>query len=522
MRFETTRRNFFGFGAVLGSALVTNWPLNLFAASGTSRSSLPIPPLLSKDANDFINLTVSAGKVRFGDRPATPTYGVNGPFLGPAIRVRRGDRVNMRVHNTLTEPITMHWHGLIVPGEVDGGPHQLIAPGQTWVAPLEINQPAATLWFHPHVYPTTAELVIKGIAGLLIVDDEESDTLPLPSEWGVDDIPLVLQDRRFNSDGSFFHGFNLAAVTVGYVGDTVLVNGAEYPAAKTAKGWVRFRILNGSNARSYHLQASDRRNLYVVGSDGGLLAQPVAMESLLVHAGERFEILVDARDGKAFDFMTLPVEQPIMRLPPFDNALPLVTIDPNGADGKGTLPEALVDLPVLPASLPGVSQRLTMNMFRDDAGMGLLMKAGLMKVANGSADAPTYDKLTDVIVNGPPLSEAEQLSSNGVNGSAFSLNQEPIEVKRNELLRWRINENSDKMLHPVHIHGCQFRITSLNGTPPPEYLSGWKDTVGIQKSSFAEILVSFPKAADRSSPYMAHCHILEHEDSGMMTQFMVK
>lgn len=496
-------------------------PLKVFASTGVPRPTLPIPPILSKDSDNSVNLAIASGKMQFGSRPATPTYGVNGPFLGPALKVRRGDKVDMHVHNTLSEKITMHWHGLIIPGEVDGGPHQVIQPGAIWTAPLEIDQQAATLWFHPHVYPTTAELVIKGIAGLLIVEDEESDALPLPSDWGVDDIPLIIQDRRFNSDGSFFHQFNLTAVTVGYVGDTVLVNGAEYPTARTAKGWLRFRILNGSNARSYNLQTSDIRDLYVVGSDGGLLAEPVKMQSLLVHAGERYEVLVDARDGKVFDFVTLPVDQPIMRLPPFDRALPLVSIEPIGADGKGTLPQDLARLPARTDKLPDISQRLTMNMFRDDAGMKPLMTAGLMKLAKGTAGPADYDALTDLIVNGPTLSEAEQLSSNGVNGASYALSQKPFEVKRNELLRWRIDENSDQMLHPVHIHGCQFRIASMNGSSPPEHLSGWKDTVAIDKGSFVEILVTFPKAADRKSPYMAHCHILEHEDSGMMTQFMV-
>src|SRR3954469_8696532 len=126
----------------------------------------------------------------------------DGAYLGPAVRVRRGETVVARVSNSVPENITMHWHGLIVPGAADGGPHQVIPPGKCWQTELLVDQPAATLWFHPHLYPSTADLVIKGLAGLMIIDDDdESARLRLPAQWGVDDIPLIIQDRRFTADG---------------------------------------------------------------------------------------------------------------------------------------------------------------------------------------------------------------------------------------------------------------------------------------------------------------------------------
>lgn len=519
MSIRTTRRSFVGGASACGAGVLL--PMTPLLVAADARPSLPIPPELYSDPNGEIDLTAQSGTVQFGNQTPTPTYGINGPFLGPAVRLHRGDEVVMNVKNALPESTTIHWHGLIIPGDADGGPHQIIQPGDTWRVPLTIDQPAAMLWFHPHIYPATAELVIKGLAGLFIVNDEESDGLGLPSRWGVDDIPLIIQDRRFNPDGSFSHRFNIAAVTVGYVGDTMLVNGSQYPVAKTAQGWLRLRILNGSNARSYRLAASDNRSLYVIGSDGGLLGQPVKAEDLVVHAGERFEVLVDARDGQQFDLVTLPVDQPIMRMPPFDTSLPLVTIDPTGAESFGTLPDTLVTLPAIPTTLPSVSQSLTMNMNRDDEGMGALMKAGLKELMDGSADASVIKKLTEVIVDGPTLTEAERSTANGVNGSSFALDARPFQVDQNTLLRWRIDENSDAMLHPVHIHGCQFRILSMDEKAPPAHLAGWKDTVAISKGGVAEILVNFPHAADTRTPYMTHCHILEHEDSGMMAQFTV-
>jgi blue copper oxidase len=456
-----------------------------------------------------------------GDRE-TATYGINGPYLGPAVRVRRGEKVVAQVSNNVSENITMHWHGLIIPGAADGGPHQVIPPGKRWQTELSIDQPAATLWFHPHYYPSTAQEVIKGLAGLLIIDDEESGRLPLPSRWGVDDIPLIIQDRRFTPDGQFFDRMNIIAVTSGYVGDTVLVNGAVYPQARTARGWIRLRLLNGSNARSYILKASDGRSLYVIGSDGGLLESPVELKQLLIHVGERFEVLVDGRDGHAFDIVTLPVAQDIMRLPPFDGPLPLVTISPDGVDGTGQLPASLVALPALPQQLPPTSQELVMNMFRDQQGTIPLKTAGLIAmVKSGKTDPAVVERVVNLIVNDPALSQSEQLSANGVNGKPFSIERIDFAAARSQDLRWRISEGNDLMLHPVHIHGCQFRIISRDGKPPEAERAGWKDIAPISAGGFTEILVRFPHPAGRDAPYMAHCHILEHEDSGMMTQFTV-
>jgi blue copper oxidase len=494
---------------------------NAHAEDG-ARPALPIPPELRANADGVIALDAHTGSMRFLANYDTPTYGINGPYLGPAVRVRRGQKAVMQVTNNVPEVITMHWHGLIIPGAADGGPHQVIAPGKQWRTEFLIDQPAATLWFHPHYYPSTAQEVIKGLAGLLIVDDDEAARLPLPTRWGVDDIPLVIQDRRFMPDGQFFDRMNIVAVTNGYVGDTVLVNGARYPQARTARGWLRFRILNGSNARSYTLAASDGRSLYVIGSDGGLLESPVELKQLLIHVGERFEVLVDAHDGAAFDLVTLPGSQEIMRLPPFDQQLPLMTIKPDGADGAGQLPSHLATLPSLPNQLPPVSQELVMNMFKDMQGMMLLKQAGLpAMVQSGKTDPAVVARVVNLIVNEPALPQPEQLAANGVNGKPFSIDRVNFTAPRNQDLHWRISEGSDRMLHPVHIHGCQFRIVSQDGKPPEAYRAGWKDTAPISAGGASEIFLRFPHPAGQDAPYMAHCHILEHEDSGMMAQFTV-
>ena len=503
------------------NAAIAAMRLSTALAGGAARPALPIPPEIRMDTRGVITFSARVGAASFGPGRPTATYGYNGAFLGPALRLRRGKTVTIDFTNHLPEPTTVHWHGLIIPGDVDGGPHHPVAPGVRWQPSLSIDQPAATLWFHPHFYPTTAAQVIKGLAGLMIIDDDDTDRLALPSRWGVDDIPLIIQDRRFTPDGQFFQRMNITAVTNGYVGDVALVNGARYPEARTARGWVRLRLLDGSNARGYLLKASDGRSLFVVGSDGGLLESPVEMKQIMIYAGERFEVLVDCRSGTPFDLVAEPAGAPIMRLPPFDGPVPLVTIRPDGAEGPGQLPTLLAKLPAIPAMQPATSQALVMNMFRDKEGMMPLMNAGLVMGKGGKIDPMVVARVVKLIEEQPELPRAEQLAANGVNGKPFALGEAGFAVRRGQDLRWRISEGDDAMPHPVHVHGCQFRIVSQSGQKPEPYRAGWKDIAPILDAGFSEILVNFPHPADSGAPYMAHCHILEHEDSGMMAQFTV-
>jgi blue copper oxidase len=163
-----------------------------------------------------------------------------------------------------------------------------------------------------------------------------------------------------------------------------------------------------------------------------------------------------------------------------------------------------------------------MNMFRDKEAMMALEQTGLMAMAKSAkTDPAVVARVVDLIVNGPALPRPDQLSANGVNGKPFSPAERGFAAAREQLIRWRISEGSDRMLHPVHIHGCQFRIVSRDGHPPEAERAGWKDVAPVSAGGVTEILLHFPHSANRDHPYMAHCHILEHEDSGMMAQFTV-
>lgn len=209
----------------------------------------------------------------------------------------------------------------------------MIHPGATRTVNFTVDQPAATCWFHPHTHGKTDSQVMMGLAGLVLLEDEESAKLPLPKTWGQDDIPVILQDKRLGKDAQIEYRLDVMSAAVGWFGDRMFTNGAQYPQHLAPRGWLRLRFLNGCNARSLNLAASDNRPLYVIASDGGFLAEPVKLTELPMLMGERFEVLVDASDGKAFDIVTLPVKQMGMTLAPFDQALPVLRIQPSLAQG---------------------------------------------------------------------------------------------------------------------------------------------------------------------------------------------
>ncbi|WP_194090979.1 multicopper oxidase CueO [Vibrio hibernica] len=522
------RREFIKKSAIASVALTTiNTPYAWATSSKNSNSgtlknqpSLPIPPLLDTNSEHITQLTVQSGFSQFMGNTQTKTSGINGAFLGPALKVRSGDIANLQVNNQLDETITLHWHGLDIAGQYDGGPHQKIKANERWNIQLPVNQPAATCWFHPHQVPQTAELVMQGIAGLIVIEDEVSDQLNLPSTWGVDDIPVIIQDRKFDAQGQFdYELLDIVNVAMGFAGDTLLINGAIHPKIDVPQGWVRLRFLNGSNARSYQLATSDQREFYVIASDSGFLEKPVPLKQLHLVAGERYEILVNIEGDKPFDLVTLPLHQMGMMMPPFNQTVPFLTLNPQKTQGKGELPKKMVEIERYQAQDAKVKREIVLEMGEnlDSQAMMLMMKrksalTQRMAMAHGhhmndkNVTLLTKDELKDI---------------NRINGQPFDMQRIDLDVKQGQLEHWVISQGNDMMLHPFHIHGCRFQVLSMNGERPAPHLSGWKDTIAVLPKGKTEILVQFNHLADKHYPYMAHCHILEHEDTGMMMQFTV-
>ncbi|RPH30826.1 multicopper oxidase CueO [Buttiauxella warmboldiae] len=514
------RRDFLKYSAAIGafSAL----PLWSKAALAADRPTLPIPTLLAPDAKNSIRLAVQAGKSTFNGKTAT-TWGYNGNLLGPALHLAQGEEVTVEIKNNLAEETTVHWHGLEIPGDVDGGPQGVIAAGGKRTVKFTPQQRAATCWFHPHQHGKTGHQVAMGLAGLVLIDDSESRALRLPKQWGIDDVPLIIQDKRFAASGEIDYQLDVMSAAVGWFGDTLLCNGAVYPQHANPRGWLRLRLLNGCNARSLTIAASDNRPLYVIASDGGLLAEPVKVTELPMLMGERFEVLVDTRDGKAFDIVTLPVKQMGMTVAPFDKPQPVVRIQPLIVAASGEMPDKLAAVPALP-SPEGIAERwlqLMMDPMLDMMGMQALMDkygpqamAGMSMSGHGNMGQMSQGKMSH------GMQGFDFHHANKINGKAFDMNTPAFAVEKGKYEKWTISGEGDMMLHPFHIHGTQFRILSENGQPVAAHRQGWKDTVRVEGGR-SEVLVRFDHPASKDQAYMAHCHLLEHEDTGMMLGFTV-
>ncbi|MBS0848502.1 multicopper oxidase CueO [Citrobacter sp. JGM124] len=529
------RRDFIKYSAALGAyGALPLWSRMALAATSPA---LPIPPLLTADANSRIRLDIKAGTTHFAGKIAT-TYGYNGSLLGPALKLRQGKTVTVDMYNHLPEETTVHWHGLEVPGDVDGGPQGIIAAGGRRSVTFTPDQRAATCWFHPHQHGKTGRQVAMGLSGLVLIDDTESGMLRLPSLWGIDDVPLIIQDKRFNEQGEIDYQLDIMTAAVGWFGDTLLCNGALYPQHANPRGWLRLRLLNGCNARSLKIATSDNRPLYVIASDGGFLAEPVKVSQLEMFMGERFEVLVDTSDGQPFDIVTLPVKQIGMTLAPFDDVVPVVHIQPLTLNASGELPDQLVPVPPLPGS-SGLTERhfhLMMNPKLDQLGMQMLMdKYGMQAMAgidHGAMDHAAMghgDMKTDTMdhmqhgnmTHGKHPAEFDFHNANMINGKAFTMDTIAFTAPKGKVEKWVISGEGDMMLHPFHIHGTQFRILTENGKPVPAHRQGFKDTVKVEGAT-SEILVHFEHSATPEQAYMAHCHLLEHEDTGMMLGFSVR
>jgi len=439
-------------------------------------------------------LTAARGVHAFFPGDEVRSYGISAPMLGPVIRLHRGETTGIRVENALSRVTTLHWHGLIVPGDVDGGPHNVVAPGASWDIELTVDQPEATAWYHAHPHGETAEQVYAGLAGMLIVEDGSGETLGMPRDYGIDDLPLILQDRYFDRTGAPVYDPRPMEIMAGYRGDTFVVNGVVSPVARVPAGIVRLRLLNGANARIFDLAFSDGRSFNVVASDGGYLESPVERRGLLVAPAERYEILVDFSDGAAVVLETGPDQNiPMMGMMGSGAAAdggPLMRfeVDPTIVPKVSALPQKLVALPRLDPSSSAGRRAFQLN----DMMMGGM--GGMMGRGRGGGRL------------GPSLA---------INDRPFDMARIDFETRRGTMETWRIS--GQMMAHPFHVHGTQFQILSLAGRPPPPHLRGWKDTVLVAPE--AEILVPFAQAAPREFPYMFHCHILEHEDAGMMGQF---
>ncbi|MCM2577825.1 multicopper oxidase family protein [Streptomyces meridianus] len=442
------------------------------------RNELAVPPLaessVDADGTRNFDLTMQQGSTEFLPGRQTPTWGFNGTYLGPTLRAERGERVKVRVRNTLGEASTVHWHGMHLPAPMDGGPHQMVPAGGTWAPHWTVDQPAATLWYHPHPHGATEDHVRRGLAGMFLLDDERSGRLPLPKRYGVDDLPVIVQDVAF--DGKEFDFEHRALRDVGFLGDRTMVNGTLDPYREVRDERVRLRLLNASTARVHAFGFDDDRGFSLVATDGGLLSSAVTKKRLQLSPGERAEIVVRMEPG----------ERTVLRSLPLDAGLNFWSKRFSGGDDSFDVLQLRAAETLRPS--PALPDRL-----------------GEPEVPDGSDSVRERHFRLQL-----PL----------INGRTMDMNRIDTTVTRSTAETWVIR-SEDGTPHNFHVHDVQFRILSVNGRRPPPELRGPKDTVFVAPNATVRIALRFDGPADPETPYMYHCHLLYHEDRGMMGQFVV-
>lgn len=442
---------------------------------------LAIPPLASSDVDDegrrVFDLTAQQGSTELEPGTSTDTWGFNGDYLGPTLRAERGEDVLVNVTNELDELTSVHWHGMHLPAAMDGGPHQPIDPGDNWSPTWRIDQPAATLWYHPHPHGETEEHIYRGLAGMFIIDDPELPAAErLPREYGVDDVPVIVQDKRLD-DGELTFGRPMFAST-GRLGDTLVVNGTYGPYLDVTTELVRLRLLNASTARVYDFGFSDDREFDLIATDGGLLPAPTPLDRITLSPGERAEIVVRMEPGEQVELRSHP---PDLGTDFFSERFD------GGADRFDVLQLRAADALEPSTDLP-----------------------------RELAPAPELAESLD----GSETNREFELSGRNINGKKMDMGRIDTTVEADQTEIWAIT-NRDGGVHNFHVHDVQFQILDVDGEPPPGELAGWKDTVMLRPNTTTRIALRFSDYTDPDVPYMYHCHLVYHEDRGMMGQFVV-
>jgi FtsP/CotA-like multicopper oxidase with cupredoxin domain len=414
-----------------------------------------------------VDLTAAPARLTLVPGATTDMFAYNGRFPGPTLEFREGDRVTVHFRNDLPEPTTIHWHGLHLPVTSDGSPFHPVGPGETYDYVFTIRPgTAGTYWYHPHPHHRTGYQIAKGLYGAIIVRAPNDPLRKLVERV------IVISDNRFTADGAIDLPASLSPEGIvdrenGREGDVVFVNGTVMPTIAIRAGEVqRWRVINASAARVYRLSLPGHKLLHV-GSDGGLFEHPVEVDEIVVANAERVEVLVRGAGA--------PGERVVLQALPYDRYIPQTR------PKSWNRPRDLLTLaytrqrPVRTAPIPAV-----------------LRPIPALDTAQSTA--------TRVMV----------LTQGMINAQVMDLGRVDVAAKLGATEIWEI-ENLVGMDHPFHLHGFQFQVLDRNGVPEP--FRAWKDVVNIPKHGTARFIVRY---ADFPGKWMFHCHILDHEDHGMM------
>jgi bilirubin oxidase len=457
-----------------------------------SQNALYIPPAITSTT---INLNLQEGVTQFYPGINTTTLGANGPLLGPTLIMNQGDNVNISVDNQLTDTTTIHWHGMHVSPENDGGPHSIILPGEIWNPQFEVMDRAGINWYHPHLHSRTNKHVSQGIAGMILVKDAEEAALTLPRTYGTDDFPIIIQTKGFDAAGQI--------EWMSHLDTSLMVNGTIDPFLDAPAQVVRIRVLNGSSQRAFKLGLTNNMQFELIGTDGSLLSAPVSLTRYQVAPGQRADILINltGMQGQTIQLMNYGTE--------IGNAI-------YGSSQPGMMPQlTLPDYNVNPLNGNDFAI-LDVNVVGQTALPVITIPTSLVvhNVLTEGTEDETRSLLftTQQNIVGPFL----------INNAAFDMSTINYTIPLGNREIWSLT-NQTPIAHPFHIHDVQFYILDINGSPPPAELQGLHDVVMVPAGmGNVRFITEFLDFANDTIPYMYHCHMLPHEDAGMMGQFIVQ
>jgi FtsP/CotA-like multicopper oxidase with cupredoxin domain len=437
---------------------------------------------------DGLTLHAAVGMTDVGGGKQGTAWLLNESLPSPFIRARRGERMRIRLDNDLPEPLILHWHGLTPPEAMDGHPRLAIYKGSSYQYDFPLENVASTYWYHSHTHHRVGKHAYFGIAGMLIVDDEEEeDRVKLPS--GKREIPLVLQDRRVDTTGVIVP-YETPDTMEGLIGNEPFGNGVNWPSLEVDTALYRFRVLNGSNARIYRMARNDGEKIYLIGNDGGLMERTVAVDYIDLAPGERTDLLLDFRNKKPGDRVHLGSRAYFIK----DGLA-----KPDDLNRQGH-PMDLMELVVK-------------NRVRDRS-----VIPDRLRPYQGPDPADAVRERTFRLTSDRDR-ETRTMMRHRINNKSFRFGRIDEEVPFGETEIWTIiNENN--FSHPMHLHATHFRVVSRKGgrNQVMPWEGGLKDTVLIHPKEEVRLAVRFNAYPGL---FLLHCHNLEHEDTGMMLNILV-
>jgi blue copper oxidase len=453
-------------------------------------------------------------------------------YVNPTIRVRTGTEFSAEFANDLDEETTVHWHGLHVDWRMDGHPFQPVATGATYRYAFSVRDRGGIYWYHPHPHGGTARQTYAGLAGFFLVEDNDQRRLDeaLNLRLGETDIPLLIQDKVLDESGNFLYEPDQMALAMGYEGDVVLVNLTPTPYLEVSPRIYRFRLLNGSNARTYRVAFSrvgegELLPYQLIGTDGGLLDRPRAVREVLLSPGERIDILLDL---KRFEVG----EELVMRSLPFD---PMHREHEMEMGGDMDHMEHMGHMDHMDMGHHHMHHQMGPARLPDGSEFHLLRLVMKEKTDYSRSVPETLSEIPQ-----PDLDEADtrpitisMTTDDGgmrwlINGKTHTMDEFPIVVQRGAKEVWEIHNDEKSMPHPAHLHGFQFQILERSGTPDQvAHLVvdekgrlvtdlGFKDTVLLWPGQTVKCTMDFSHGFEGEQIYMFHCHILEHETAMML------